>query len=174
MDYTQILNTDYNGLEHVAIGQTRGGNDEWITPVTLWELDTSTGLYMPPGISTNPKAPRVVINGSLIVLGSVTTDTVVTAGSSLTLVDNTIGRLDYKTVRVAVRWVVATASVVAMAFSNTTGTGYTAGITTILTLSSASYGTGEGRIDGRYYAISIQNTSASDATLRFAEVLGVK
>jgi hypothetical protein len=32
-----------------SIGQTRDGKDEWITPITMWERQLSTGLYLPPG-----------------------------------------------------------------------------------------------------------------------------
>lgn len=48
-----------DGTLGAAIAQTRDGKDELITPVALWELDDSSGLYLPPGLSQNPRRPRV-------------------------------------------------------------------------------------------------------------------
>jgi len=64
--FPQKAYEDAQQVKLVSIGQTRDGQDEWITPVAFWELDASTGLYMPPGISTNPKPPRVQIYGNRI------------------------------------------------------------------------------------------------------------
>lgn len=57
--FDQKVYVDGDGTKVVAVGQTRGGKDEWITPATIWELDDATGQYMPPGESANPRRPRV-------------------------------------------------------------------------------------------------------------------
>ena len=41
--YPQQLPEDANSIKHVSIGQTRDGKDEWITPVTMWERNKSSG-----------------------------------------------------------------------------------------------------------------------------------
>lgn len=48
-----------DGTLGAAIAQTRDGKDELVTPVALWELDDTSGLYLPPGLSQNPRRPRV-------------------------------------------------------------------------------------------------------------------
>ncbi len=48
-----------DGLRGAALAQTRNGKDELITPIAFWELDAATGLYLPPGMSSNPRKPRV-------------------------------------------------------------------------------------------------------------------
>ena len=57
--YPQQLPEDANSIKHVSIGQTRDGKDEFITPVTIWEVDKSTGEHMPAGEAVEVKAPRV-------------------------------------------------------------------------------------------------------------------
>lgn len=62
-----------DGLRGAALAQTRNGKDELITPVALWELDDASGLYLPPGLSTNPRRPRVeaTVSGEVGVSGEV-------------------------------------------------------------------------------------------------------
>lgn len=60
--YPQQLPEDANSIKHVSIGQTRDGKDEWITPVTIWEVDKSTGKYVPAGGSAEVNAPRVKLD----------------------------------------------------------------------------------------------------------------
>jgi hypothetical protein len=59
--YPQQLPEDANSIKHVSIGQTRDGKDEWITPVTMWERNKSSGLYLPPGVLSDDDVaiPRV-------------------------------------------------------------------------------------------------------------------
>ena len=60
--YPQQLPEDANSIKHVSIGQTRDGKDEFITPVTIWEVDKSTGKHVPAGGSTEVNAPRVKLD----------------------------------------------------------------------------------------------------------------
>jgi len=57
--FTQTAHVDADGVKIVSLAQTRDAVQEWITPMAFWELDTDTGLYMPPGSSSNPKKPQV-------------------------------------------------------------------------------------------------------------------
>lgn len=57
--FTQYPYKYGDGLRGAAIAQTRDGKDELITPVAFWELDAASGLYLPPGMSSNPRKPRV-------------------------------------------------------------------------------------------------------------------
>lgn len=60
--YPQQLPEDANSIKHVSIGQTRDGKDEFITPVTIWEVDKSTGKHVPAGGSAEVNAPRVKLD----------------------------------------------------------------------------------------------------------------
>lgn len=63
-----------DGLRGAALAQTRNGKDELITPIAFWELDAATGLYMPPGMSSNPRKPRVeaTLTGRTVSIGGQT------------------------------------------------------------------------------------------------------
>lgn len=69
-EFTQVPYKYGDNKLGFALGQTRGGVEEFITPMAFWELDTASGLYMPPGESTNPKRPRVTVNGEVQISGS--------------------------------------------------------------------------------------------------------
>lgn len=43
--FEQSIHLDKNNTKVVAIGQTRDGIDEWITPVTVYERNNQTGIY---------------------------------------------------------------------------------------------------------------------------------
>ena len=68
--FSENVHQDASGVKLVSVGQNRGPltGDEWITPMTMWELDETTGVYMPPGESNNPKSPRVRIDPKHIML----------------------------------------------------------------------------------------------------------
>lgn len=51
-----------------ALMQERNGVHEAIFPVALWELDSDSNLYLPPGESTSPRKPRVDASGSTVIL----------------------------------------------------------------------------------------------------------
>lgn len=76
-EFTQVPYKYGDNKLGFALGQTRGGVEEFITPMAFWELDTASGLYMPPGESTNPKRPRVTVNGEVQVSGSKATPGIV-------------------------------------------------------------------------------------------------
>jgi hypothetical protein len=59
---------DSAGTKGTALLQLRNGIDEPITPITLWELDTESNLYLPPGTSANPKRPRMDVSDSTVTL----------------------------------------------------------------------------------------------------------
>ena len=61
--FTQKISEDAAGRKHVSIGQTRDGKDEWITPVTMWEKNKLSGLYLPPGFLPDDDVamPRVKV-----------------------------------------------------------------------------------------------------------------
>jgi hypothetical protein len=117
---------------------------------------------------------EVKLNGSLVKLASITTDTTVTAGSLLTLLPSAVSRLDYKAIRITVKWSTATPSTVNLYYVNASGGQMTTGLSTMLTLSTVAYGSAEAIIHNEWYAVTVQNASSSDAVLRYAEVLGVR
>lgn len=61
--FDQQVGKDAAGVKTVSIGQTREGKDEWITPVSLWERNKNTGLYLPPGVMAKADVakPRVEV-----------------------------------------------------------------------------------------------------------------
>lgn len=58
-EFTEVPYKYGDGKYGFQLAQTRSGVEEHVMPVTLWELDTASNLYMPPGASENPKRPRV-------------------------------------------------------------------------------------------------------------------
>lgn len=48
--FEQTLHQDKENTKVVAIGQTRDGIDEWITPVAIYERSSQTGIYYPAGL----------------------------------------------------------------------------------------------------------------------------
>jgi|LSQX01.2.fsa_nt_gb hypothetical protein len=44
--FEQSIRLDKNNTKVVAIGQIRDGIDEWITPVTVYERNNQTGIYV--------------------------------------------------------------------------------------------------------------------------------
>ncbi len=65
-EFIQEISLDKNGRRHVSIGQTRDGKDEWITPVTMWERDKNSGLFLPPGLLSDEDVamPRMKVQQS--------------------------------------------------------------------------------------------------------------
>lgn len=61
--FTQLPFQYGDGKFGFALGQTRNGQDEFITPIALWERDASSGLYLPPGDSASPIPPRFAHHG---------------------------------------------------------------------------------------------------------------
>ncbi len=70
--FTEVPYQYGDGKFGVALSQTRAGVEEHIMPMAFWELDAASGLYMPPGTSTNPKKPRVTVDGEVQLSGSKT------------------------------------------------------------------------------------------------------
>ncbi|MCG8514565.1 MAG: hypothetical protein MI740_10515 [Halanaerobiales bacterium] len=59
-----------NGVKVPSLAQTRSGRDEFITPITIWERQLSTGLYLPPGVVADDNdvgKPRVKTSSKNIV-----------------------------------------------------------------------------------------------------------
>lgn len=54
-----------DGLRGAAIAQTRDGKDELITPVTLWERNRNTGLYLPPGMLADADVAKPRVEATL-------------------------------------------------------------------------------------------------------------
>ena len=69
--FTEVPYQYGDGKLGVTLSQTRDGVEEHIMPMAFWELDAETGLYMPPGTSTNPKKPRVTVDGEVQLSGQI-------------------------------------------------------------------------------------------------------
>lgn len=68
--FTEVPYQYGDGKFGVALSQTRAGVEEHIMPMAFWELDAASSLYMPPGMSTDPKRPRVTVDGQVQLSGS--------------------------------------------------------------------------------------------------------
>ena len=123
----------------------------------------AAGKYMP-----------VKLTGSIVELAKLNTDTVITAGSSLTILNRTTERLNYKEIRATVRFSANTDFAMELRFWIAAGSGTQAGDTISVAKTSSSIGSFKGDVYGSVYDFVVKNSSASDATLRFCQVLGVR
>lgn len=48
--FEQTVFLDKENTKVVAIGQTRDGIEEWITPTGIWERHKNSGIFYPPGL----------------------------------------------------------------------------------------------------------------------------
>jgi hypothetical protein len=115
---------------------------------------------------------KVSLTGSLVPLGSITTNTVITPGSFVYLVNRSI-RKDYKTVRGNAR-LTASAAVIMRALFYVEGNASTLAGSTDLFNTTSAQPVGEARLDSHDYAVYILNNSAGDITVQCAQVIGVK
>ncbi len=60
--FEQTLHQDKENTKVVAIGQTRDGIDEWITPVAIYERSSQTGIYYPPGLLSDKDVVKVRVS----------------------------------------------------------------------------------------------------------------
>lgn len=114
----------------------------------------------------------VKFSGSIVNIATVSTNTIITAGSTVHILPRG-KRTDYKSYRVSARFS-ATVSANINVFDYPGDVATTIGLNTVVIINTASYGSGEGRIDSDWTSVGILNSGASDITLTNAVVLGVR